>query len=115
VSPGTLTAQLRIEVRICSKDSKHDTGGRSVVARTNDVAVPDDDNQLTLVVVLELGERANGMTQRNLSFRVIRNLANHELVVILGAPKLIQAMDLNAMMLAVITDDARRMYCENKH
>jgi hypothetical protein len=52
------TQQLKIEIRICSNDIQHDMWSRSVIARTNEVAITDNENQLMFVVVLELGEQS---------------------------------------------------------
>jgi DNA-directed RNA polymerase specialized sigma24 family protein len=43
------------------------------------ITITDEKNQLTFVIVLELGEQVDGTAQRSLSFRITRNLANHEL------------------------------------
>ena len=52
-----------IDVSIRSKDIKHNTGSRSVVARCDGVAITDE-VLLSLVIVFSLGERVGGTTQR---------------------------------------------------
>ena len=86
--PSTLTQRyetqrLRIVVGIRTKDVQDDPRSRSVVAGADDVAITDDENQFALVVILELSNGIDGMARRSPSFRVTRNLANDELVVIL--------------------------------
>lgn len=53
---NTLEQQrLRVQFRIHPNDIKHDPGRGSIVSRTDDVPIADDEDEFPFVVILEYG------------------------------------------------------------
>lgn len=75
---------LWVKFGIDSEDIEDDTRGRPVVAATDDVAVADDKDQLSLVVIVEGGKRVDGPSERFFAFGITRHLAEYKLVLKLG-------------------------------
>ncbi|KAK7461538.1 hypothetical protein VKT23_008712 [Stygiomarasmius scandens] len=108
---GQKAQQLRVQIRICTEDVKHNTSGRSVVSRSDNHTIVEDDDEFKFIVILEIGQRINCPSQLVLT----RNLTNDKLVMILWSPKLIGAENLNPMTEARRMEIARRIYVADKH
>lgn len=76
--------RLRVKVGINTQDVERNSRRGSVVARTDDVAITDDDDELPLVVVLEARQRVNRLFEGLFTFSVARHLADDKFVVVLG-------------------------------
>ena len=72
--------RLRIQLRVDAKDVEDDAGCGAVVASTNNVTVADDEDELSLIVIVESRKRIDRTPQRLLAFGVTRNLTENELV-----------------------------------
>jgi hypothetical protein len=82
---NTLEEQwLRVQRRIHPKDVEDDPGCRSIITRTDDIAVANDKDELALVVIVENRERVDRPLEGFLAFGITGNLANDELVEYLG-------------------------------
>ncbi|KAI3482061.1 hypothetical protein L1887_55325 [Cichorium endivia] len=76
--------RLGVDLGIDAEDVEHDTWRGTVVAAADDHAVADEEEELALVVVLEAGERVDGLAQLFFGFGVAGHLADDKLVLLLG-------------------------------
>lgn len=72
---------FRIQLRVDAEDVQHDTGGCAIISATNDIPVADDEDQLTLVVILEGCEGVDRSSERVFTFCVTRDLTQNEFVL----------------------------------
>jgi hypothetical protein len=68
---------LRVQIRVGTEDIKDNTGGRPIVATSDNHTVVNDEQELPLI---------DGLPQTRVAFRVTRDLTNHELLVVLWCP-----------------------------
>lgn len=73
--------RLWIERRINTKDIEHNTGCGAVVPASSNVPVTDEEDKLTLVVIIERCKGVDGATKRLLSFSIARYLTENKLVL----------------------------------
>ena len=73
--------RLRVDVRIHTENVEHDPWGRTIITRTDDVPVTDDENELALIVVVEGGEGVDSTPERVFAFGVTGDLGQDELVL----------------------------------
>lgn len=83
---GTLTnrfeqQRLRVELRVNAENVQNNSGRRTIVTTTDDIAIANDENQLAFVIIIESSKRINRAAQRVLSFCVTRHLTQDELVL----------------------------------
>lgn len=73
--------RLWVERRVNTKDIEHNTGCGAVVPASSNVPVTDEEDKLTLVVIIERCKGVDGATKRLLSFSIARYLTKNELVL----------------------------------
>lgn len=76
--------RLRIKLRVDTENIQDNARRGTVVTATDNIAVADDEDELSLVVVVQIGERVDGTPERIFAFSITGNLAQDELVEHLG-------------------------------